>query len=219
MKRVGVVLAGCGVYDGAEIYESVFTLLALEKAGVEAVCMAPNRPQYHVINHLTGQEEPGEERNVLIESARVARGQIEDIAGVESDDLDALVFVGGFGAAKNLSTFAIDGPKASLDDDVRRLVEDVSGDRKPIGFICISPAIGAQVLGGSGVELTIGNDSATADGIESFGARHVACGVTDIHADPERRVISTPAYMLGQSMADVQTGIDKLVNTLLAWIS
>jgi enhancing lycopene biosynthesis protein 2 len=217
-KKVGVILAGCGVFDGSEVQESVLTLLALERAGVEAVCMAPNKDQYHVINHLTG-EETDETRNVLVESARIVRGKIEDIAGVSAADLDALVLPGGFGAAKNLNTFAVDGPKAKLDPEVERLVREVSEAAKPIGFICITPAIGAQVLGHKGVELTIGNDPEVAAGLESFGARHISCGVTDIHTDQERRVISTPAYMLGQNTLEVSEGIDKLVRTLVEWIS
>lgn len=217
-KKVGVILAGCGVFDGSEVQESVLTLLALERAGVEAVCMAPNKDQYHVINHLTG-EETDETRNVLVESARIVRGKIEDIAGVSAAELDALVLPGGFGAAKNLNTFAVDGPKAKLDPEVERLVREVSDAAKPIGFICITPAIGAQILGHKGVELTIGNDAEVAAGLESFGARHISCGVTDIHTDQERRVISTPAYMLGQNTLEVSEGIDKLVRTLVEWIS
>jgi enhancing lycopene biosynthesis protein 2 len=217
-KKIGVILAGCGVFDGSEVQESVLTLLALERAGVEPVCMAPNKDQYHVINHLTG-EETDETRNVLVESARIVRGKIEDIAGVSAADLDALVLPGGFGAAKNLNTFAVDGPKATIDPEVERLVREVSDAAKPIGFICITPAIGAQVLGHKGVELTIGNDAEVAAGLESFGARHISRGVTDILTDQERRVISTPAYMLGQNPLEVSEGIDKLVKTLVEWIS
>jgi enhancing lycopene biosynthesis protein 2 len=216
-KRVGVLLSGCGVFDGAEIHESVLTLLALEKAGVEAVCMAPNKDQHHVINHLTGKESP-ETRNVLVEAARIARGNIEDISAVTANDVDALIVPGGFGAAKNLSSFAIDGPSGSVDPEVRRLVRDVFAARKPIGFICISPAVGAQILGETGVELTIGNDSATAEAVQSLGARHFNCGVTEIHVDPDRKVVSTPAYMLGQNILEVSQGIEKLVQCVVEWI-
>lgn len=218
MKKVGVLLAGCGVFDGSEIYESVLTLMALEKAGVQAVCMAPDKDQLQVINHLTG-EETGEKRNVLVESARIARGNIENLSGVSGDDIDALIVPGGFGAAKNLSTFAVDGPSATVDPEVSRLVREVFALRKPIGFLCISPAVGAQILGETGVELTIGTDAETAKGIESFGARHVNCEVTEIHIDQDRKVISTPAYMLGQNILEVSTGIEKLVQTLVEWIS
>lgn len=216
-KRVGVILAGCGYLDGAEIYESVLTLIALEKAGLEAVCMAPDVDQHHVINHLTGKEMP-ETRNVLVEAARLARGNIEDIAGVSGKEIDALILPGGFGAAKNLCTFAIEGPNGRVNPDVRRLVRDVFAARKPLGFICISPAIGAMVLGETGVELTIGNDKSTAGAIESLGARHADCGVTEIHIDPDRKVVSTPAYMLGQNILEVSSGIEKLVKCLVEWM-
>jgi enhancing lycopene biosynthesis protein 2 len=216
MKKVGVILSGCGVYDGAEIHESVLTLMALEKAGAEAVCMAPDKEQLHVINHISGEEMP-ESRNVLVESARIARGNIRDLAGVGADEIDALVLPGGFGAAKNLSRFAVDGAQGEVDPEVRRLVEAMFAASKPIGFICISPAVGAQILGRTGLEVTIGNDEGTASAIESCGARHVACGVTEIHIDKERKVISTPAYMLGQNIIEVSKGIDKLVQTLVEW--
>lgn len=218
MKKVGVVLPGCGFMDGAEIQESVLTLLALERAGLEPVCMAPNKDQYHVMNHLTGQVEAGEKRNVLVESARIARGQIEDLAAVEAKDLDALVFPGGFGAAKNLSTFAVDGAAGAVDGEVRRLMTEIFEARKPIGLICIAPAVGAQILGETGVEVTIGNDADTAAEVEKCGARHFDCAVEEIHVDEERRVISTPAYMLGKSALEVSRGIDKLVDKLADWL-
>jgi enhancing lycopene biosynthesis protein 2 len=217
MKKVGVVLAGCGVFDGAEIHESVLTLLALEKAGVEAVCMAPDKEQLHVINHLTG-EVADETRNVLVESARIARGNVRDLAGVSAEELDALVLPGGFGAAKNLSKFAVEGPGSEVDPGLKKLVEDMNAAGKPIGFICISPAVGAQILGSTGVEVTIGTDADTAAAVEATGAKHVSCGVTEIHVDGERKVISTPAYMLGQNILEVSEGIGKLVETLVEWI-
>jgi enhancing lycopene biosynthesis protein 2 len=218
MKRIGVLLSGCGVFDGAEIHEAVLTLLAIEKAGAAAICMAPDKDQLHVVNHLTGKEAHGEKRNVLVESARIARGNIENLAAVNAADLDALVLPGGYGAAKNLSRFAVDGPAGEVDPEVRRLVEEMHAARKPVGLICIAPAIGAQVLGGSGVEVTIGNDPATAAAIESCGARHVACSVTEIHVDPRRKVVSTPAYMLGRNILEVSKGIEKLIQTLVEWI-
>jgi len=216
-KRVGVLLSGCGVFDGSEIHEAVLTLLALEKIGAEAVCMAPDKDQHHVVDHLTGQP-TGERRNVLAESARIARGQIENLAGVTAKDLDALILPGGFGAAKNLSTFAMDGAKASVEPDVARLVEEMFAARKPVGLICIAPAVGARILGQNGVEVTIGTDEGTAAAIEAMGARHVACGVREVHADEARRVVSTPAYMLGRNIAEVAEGIEKLVQVVVEWI-
>ena len=207
------------MFDGSEIHEAVLTLLALERAGAQAVCMAPDKDQLHVVNHLTGKEEPGEKRNVLVEAARIARGNIENLASVSAGDLDALVVPGGFGAAKNLSRFAVDGATGEVDPEVRRLLEEMAAARKPIGLICIAPAIGAQVLGKTGIEVTIGNDAATAAAIESCGARHVTCDVTGIHMDQAHKVISTPAYMLGHNILEVSKGIEKLVQTLVDWAS
>ncbi|MGA1204496.1 MAG: isoprenoid biosynthesis glyoxalase ElbB [Opitutales bacterium] len=218
MKRIGVLLSGCGVFDGAEIHESVLTLLAIEKAGAEAVCMAPDKAQLHVVNHLTG-EVAGESRNVLVEAARIARGNIRDLAVVGGGDLDALILPGGFGAVKNFSGFAVEGPASKVDPQVRRIVEEVHQAGKPVGLICISPAIGAQILGKEGVEVTIGTDRETAVAVESCGARHIDCGVTDIHVDKERRVVSTPAYMLGQNVLEVSKGIEKLVQSVVELIS
>lgn len=215
-KKIGVVLSGCGVFDGSEIQEAVLTLLAIDREGGEAVCMAPDTGQHHVINHLKG-EETDEKRNVLVESARIARGNIEDIAAVSAGDLDAIVFPGGFGAAKNLCTFAFDGPNASVHPEVERLLKEMFESRKPIGLVCIAPALGAKVLGASGVELTIGNDADTAAGIEATGAKHINCAVTEIHEDPERKVVSTPAYMLGKGIGEVAEGIGKLVRTVVSW--
>ncbi len=218
MKKVGVLLAGCGVFDGAEITESVLTLLAIEKQGAEAICMAPNKEQLHVINHLTG-EVVDERRNVLVEAARIARGNILDLATVSAQDIDALIVPGGFGAAKNFSGFAVDGPASEVDPQVRALVEAMFAAGKPIGLICISPAVGAQILGNQGIEVTIGTDSDTAAAVESCGAVHVNCSVTEIHVDEKNKLVSTPAYMLGQNVLDVSKGIDGLVEQVIEWIA
>lgn len=216
MKKIGVLLSGCGVFDGAEIQEAVLTLLAIHRNGGEAVCMAPNVEQMHVVNHLTG-DEMDETRNVLVEAARIARGNVEDVAAVSAEDIDALVLPGGFGAAKNLCNFAKEGAEGVVNPDVKRLIEEVFGARKPLGLICIAPAVGAMVLGKNGIEITIGNDEGTAKQLESLGARHINCAVDEIHIDPERKVVSTPAYMLGQNVAEVSDGIEKLVETVLEW--
>lgn len=219
MKKVGVVLSGCGVFDGSEIHESVLTLLALERAGLEAVCMAPNIPQAHVINHLTGVEAEGEQRNVLVEAARIARGAIEDLATVSAADVDAVILPGGFGAAKNLSRFAFEGAAAPVNKEVSRLLREAFEAGKPIGLICIAPVIGAQVLGSAGIEVTIGSDPTTAAAIESCGARHVRCAVGEVHEDPARRILSTPAYMLGTNILEVSEGIEALVQKLREWLA
>jgi enhancing lycopene biosynthesis protein 2 len=214
-KKIGIVLSGCGVMDGAEIHESVLTLLAVDRAGAEPLFMAPNVNQLHVINHLTGVEAKGETRNVLVESARIARGKIRDIATVKAGDVDALIFPGGFGAAKNLCTFAVDGPDCSVNTEVARLVREVHAAKKPIGFICIAPALAAKVLGNERPKVTVGNDKETARAIEKMGAQHVACAVTDFVVDKEKKVVTTPAYMLATRISEAAAGIEKLVKAVM----
>ena len=162
-KKVGVILAGCGVYDGSEIHEAVCTLLALDRAGAEAICMAPDVDQA-VVNHLTGEEIPGASRNVLEESARIARGNIRNITDVKAGDLDALIFPGGFGAAKSLCSFATKGTECTANPDVARLVREVVAANKPLAASCIAPALIARILGDDkrAPSLTVGTDPATA---------------------------------------------------------
>lgn len=216
-RTVGVVLSGCGFRDGAEIYESVLTLLTLDRMGVKTLCMAPDIDQAKVINHLTGKEAK-ETRNVLVESARIARGAISDIARVKADEIDALVLPGGFGAALNLSDFAGKGAKAKVNADVARLVREVHKAGKPICAICIAPGVIAAVLGKSKPRLTIGNDEETAGAIEACGATHETCGVREFVVDTKNRIVSTPAYMLGPSIAHVAEGIEKAVRETVAMI-
>ena len=216
MSKIGVVLSGCGVNDGSEIHEAVITMLELDRAGEEMVLMAPNIDQLHVINHATG-EEMDDSRNVLIESARISRGNIEDIAGVTSENLDALIFPGGFGVAKNLSDYAMAGMECSINPDVLRLSREVHNDGKPIGVICIAPAIMAKILAGD-TELTIGFDEQTASDIDAMGAKHVLCPVDEIVVDKEKKVVSTPAYMEAQSIKQAASGIEKLVAEILNMI-
>ncbi len=216
MKKIGVILAGCGFIDGAEIQEAVLTLLAIEKAGAEAVCFAPDIPQHHVVNHLTGQPVPGESRNVLVESARIARGNIADLKTLDPAKLDALILPGGFGAAKNLCDYAFKGTGCEVNPDVAAAVRAFFDAGKPIGFMCISPVIAAKVLGGEEIELTIGDDQSTADDIESLGARHIPCPVWNTVVAKHKQVVSTPAYMLGPGIADVWKGIEKLVGEVIA---
>jgi len=210
MAKVGVLLSGCGVFDGAEIHEAVLTLLALDRAGAEIVCMAPNVDQAHVINHLT-QEVTAEKRNVLVESARIARGEIKDLKDVQAGDLDALIMPGGFGAAKNLSDFAFKGPQATVHPEVKRLLTDLAAAGKPIGAICIAPATLTKALADRKPEVTIGTDAGTASAIEAMGGRHKSCSVDMIHLDAGNKLVSTPAYMLGPGIKDVAQGIEKLV--------
>jgi enhancing lycopene biosynthesis protein 2 len=213
--KVGVVLSGCGVYDGAEIHESVLTLLALDRAGAEAVCLAPNVPQKHVVDHLTGQPAAGESRNVLVEAARIARGDVHDLAGFDPAGLDALVLPGGFGAAKNLSDFAFAGAGCAVQPDVARVVRAVHEAGKPVGAVCIAPVLVAKLLGAEAPRLTIGSDPGTAAAIEAMGGRHVACGGGGAVVDEERKLVSTPAYMLASPISEVAAGIEKLVGEVL----
>ncbi|MGE8067454.1 isoprenoid biosynthesis glyoxalase ElbB [Pseudomonas sp. NPDC089569] len=212
-KKVAVILSGCGVFDGAEIYESVITLLRLDQRGAHVQCFAPNIAQLHVINHLTGQEMP-ESRNVLVESARIARGEIKDIREADADEFDALIIPGGFGSAKNLSNFAVEGTGCTVQPDVLALTEAFAEAGKPVGLICISPALAAKIYG-PGVTCTIGNDADTAAALNKMGATHKECAVSDIVEDKARKLVTTPAYMLAQSISEAASGINKLVDRVL----
>jgi len=214
-KKIGVVLSGCGVMDGAEIHEAVLTLLAIDRAGAEALCLAPNISQRHVVNHLTGEESKSETRNVLIESARIARGKIRDLASVTAADLDGLIFPGGFGAAKNLCDYAFNGPSCSVNTDVARLAKEVHAAGKPIGTVCIAPVIAAKLFGAEQPEITIGTDKNTAKDIERMGAKHMPCPVKEFVVDKKLKLVSTPAYMLANSIKEAAEGIEKLVNSVL----
>ncbi len=213
-KKVGVVLSGCGVYDGSEIHEATLTLLALDQAGAQITCLAPDVNQFHVIDHLTGNE-TGEQRNVRMEAARIARGDVLSMSNSSPDDFDALIFPGGYGAAKNLFTFAIDGVDGTVNADVERFILTMHAKGKPQGFICITPVIAAKVLGEHQPELTIGTDEGTAAAIVKMGGRHIIKAVDEIAIDERNMLVSTPAYMLGPSIAHVAKGITKLVQAVL----
>jgi enhancing lycopene biosynthesis protein 2 len=215
MKKIGVILSGCGFIDGSEIQEAVLTLLAIENAGAEAVCFAPDLAQHHVVNHLTGEAVPGESRNVLAESARITRGAISDLKKLDVGNLDALILPGGYGVAKNLCDYAFNGAALEVNPEVAEAIRSFFNAGKPIGFMCISPVIAAKILGSDAIELTIGNDRATAKDIEAMGAKHIDCPVWDIVVSSERKVVSTPAYMLGPGISNIWKGIDKLVGELL----
>ncbi|CAI1070892.1 Sigma cross-reacting protein 27A [Serratia proteamaculans] len=213
MKNVGVVLSGCGVYDGTEIHEAVLTLLALDRAGARAVCFAPDKPQLHVINHLSGDEMP-ELRNVLVESARIARGKVQPLSQADASQLDALIVPGGFGAAKNLSSFASEGAECWIDKDLAKLTQQMHKANKPIGFMCIAPALLPKLLDQQ-VRLTIGNDPDLGEIIDAMGGEPVICPVDDIVVDVDNKVVTTPAYMLAKSIGEAASGIDKLVSRVL----
>ena len=220
MPKVGVILSGSGVFDGSEIHEAVITLLTIERRGADYVCIAPDINQMHTIDHLTGNESEGEQRNVLVESARIARGDIKEIKDVSADEIDALIIPGGFGAAKNLCDFAVKGADCEVNPDVKELVLSMNKVGKPIGAMCIAPALLAKVFEGSDIKptLTIGTDKQTAEAIEKMGAIHNDCSVDDIIVDYDNRIVTTPAYMLAKGISEAGTGIERLVEEVLAMI-
>ncbi|OAN54137.1 isoprenoid biosynthesis protein ElbB [Paramagnetospirillum marisnigri] len=211
--KFAVVLSGCGVYDGAEIHEAVLTLLAIDRQGGSYQCFAPDRDQLHVVNHLTG-EATGETRNVLVEAARIARGAIKPVTAFSPEDFDALIFPGGFGAAKNLCSFAVDGPGCSVDPGVEAAVKAMAKAGKPIGALCIAPALLAKILG-DGVTVTIGNDPGTAEAIEAMGAKHTVAGHGGVVVDQARKLVTSPCYMLESSIGQIADGAENTVRTLI----
>ncbi len=219
MAKIGVILAGCGVYDGSEIHEAVITLLALDRAGADIVMMAPN-VDLNVVNHLSGEEAKGQTRNVLEESARIARGNIVDMATVKADGLDALMIPGGFGAAKNLCNFAVKGADCDVNPEVARLIREMATAHKPIAAVCIAPAILARVLGTDKLspQLTIGTDEGTAGALSSMGAEHISCPVRECVIDKKNKIITSPAYMLAGRISEAADGIEATVKELLAMI-
>jgi len=216
MSNVAVVLSGCGVFDGAEIHESVLTLLYLARAGAQVRCFAPDKAQMHVIDHMTG-EAMAEQRNVLVESARIARGQIEPLASLKVEEFDALVVPGGFGVAKNLSDFATAGSACTVEPALLEVAQGFARQGKWALYFCIAPALLPRIYG-AGVQCTIGSDAATAAALAAMGGQHVTCGVTDVAVDEARRVISAPAYMLAASILEadqsIALGVDALMKRL-----
>ncbi|GAB5451022.1 MAG: isoprenoid biosynthesis glyoxalase ElbB [Halioglobus sp.] len=214
MKKVAVVLAGCGVYDGAEINEAVLSLLCLEQQGAQYQCFAPDREQMHVINHLTGEPAEGETRNVLVEAARIARGNVLPLTDARPDDYDALLVPGGFGAAKNLCNFAVAGADMEVAEDFLQLARSFHQAGKPIGLVCIAPVMAAAICG-EGAECTVGNDADVAAAIQSMGAVHLECPVEEARVDRERKLVTTPAYMLAGKVSEAYTGINDCVKEVL----
>lgn len=215
-KRVGVLLSGCGVLDGSEIHEAVLTLLAIDGNGAQWIAIAPDKPQSAVVNHAAGKEAAGEARNVLVEAARIARGAAKNLRDVKAADLDAVVLPGGFGAVKNLSTFAAKGKDCEVDPDVARLLKELHAAKKPIGAICIAPAVLAKVFGSDHhPQLTVGTDAGTAAAIEAMGAKHRKCQVNEICVDKPNKIVTTPAYMLAGRISEAAEGIGRLVQEVL----
>lgn len=212
MKKFAIILAGCGVYDGAEIHEAVMTMFAVMKNGAEYQIFAPDISQHHVVNHITGIEMP-ETRNVLTESARIARGKIQPLSELDMREFDALILPGGFGVAKNLCNFAFKGPDCEVNPEVSKVVREAVSLRKPVGALCISPVILAKVLGD--IELTIGNDAGTAAALEKMGAKHCTTTHGQVVTDTRHKIFTTPCYMLDANILQIAEGADNIVNAML----
>ncbi len=216
MTDVAVVLSGCGFLDGAEIHESVMTLLALDSHELSYQCFAPDKPQRDVVNHYT-KTPADEQRNVLTEAARIARGAIRPLSELDPAQFRAIVFPGGYGAAKNLCDFAVNGTGMQLDPEVERVARAFAEAGKPAGYICIAPAMIPRIYP-AGVRCTIGTDTETAAALQAMGAEHRNCPVDDIVADERYKVVSTPAYMLAQRISEAAAGIEKLVCQVRDWL-
>lgn len=217
MKKFAIVLSGCGVFDGAEIHEATLTMLAIKKLGADYQIFAPDIDQHHVINHYTGKEmKEKERRNVLVESARIARGDIKSLDEFNVNKFDALIFPGGFGAAKNLSSVAFKGAEAEVDEEVERAVKEMLAAKKPIGALCISPAVIAKIIGD--VRVTIGQEEDTAKTIEDMGATHVTTDHGDVVIDDDKLVFTTPCYMLEADITQIWDGAFNIVEAMLKFM-
>ncbi|MFN3343254.1 MAG: isoprenoid biosynthesis glyoxalase ElbB [Flavobacteriales bacterium] len=224
MKKIAVLLSGCGVYDGSEIQEAVFTLLSISENGASYQCFAPNIDQHHVINHLTG-EDMNEKRNALVEAARIARGEIKDLCTYEAGDFDGLIIPGGFGVAKNLTKWAFEGPAGAINLEVKRSIIDTIKAGKPMAGLCMGPTVIAKALQGTAAiaELSVGTTTeaspydigAISRGIEATGARSVMKSIREIAIDKQHKIVSAPCYMMEGSILDVRQNIDQAVKKLI----
>lgn len=212
-KKVAVILAGCGVFDGSEIYESVLTFLYIEEQGASYQAFAPNITQHHVINHITGEEDPVP-RNVLIEAARIVRGDIKDLSELNIEDFDALIIPGGFGVAKNLSDFAFKAQDMQVQAECLNVAQSFKSAKKPIGLFCIAPALAEKIFKNS-AEVTIGNDKDTIISLEAMGAKHIDCDVYEAYIDEKNLLVTTPAFMLAETISEAAPGIELSVKSVL----
>jgi enhancing lycopene biosynthesis protein 2 len=212
MKKFAVILAGSGVFDGAEIHEATLTLLAIKKMGADYEIFAPDILQHHVINHLTG-EEMHEKRNVLVESARIARGNIKPLTQFKADHFDAIIFPGGFGVAKNLCNWAFEGDNCSVNPDVEKAINEMYIARKPIGAMCIAPVILGKLF--AGTNLTTGNDKASADFIKKMGSEYTKTTHGEVIVDKTKKLFSTPCYMLDADIVEIAEGTENIVREML----
>lgn len=216
-KKIAVILCGSGYLDGSEIRESVAALWALDKCGAEVSLFAPDAPQTDVVNHLTEASQPGETRQILVESARIARSRVAPLSKLDPSLFDGIVLPGGYGVAKNLCTFATRGAQATVRADIQSILQSFHRSGKPMGAICIAPALLALALRDTPLELTLGQAGEAAQEIEKLGHKHIVCATREIHSDRKNRIISTPAYMDDNArLHEVFLGIEKLVTELLA---
>jgi enhancing lycopene biosynthesis protein 2 len=225
--KIGVLLSGCGVYDGAEIQEAVLALLALQEAGAEAVCLSVNGNQHHVINHLTG-EEMHEQRNMMVEAARIARGAIHDVTTYDSSQLDALVIPGGFGSAKNFTSWAFDGPNGTILPEIKEFIKTCISDRKPIAALCVSPVVLALALQNSDLHptMTLGTDnekspydiSAFSGGLTQTGVQTEMKTIREISVDQDLKIVSAPCYMMDATILEIRNNIQQAVKALIELI-
>jgi len=214
MKKFAVILSGCGVNDGTEIHEAVVTLLAVVRGGNQYQCFAPNKPQLHVIDHIKGAPVEGESRNVMTEAARIARGEIKDIKDYNPAEFDGLLIPGGFGAAKNLFNYAVKGRDCSIDASVKNAILKTNEIGKPIGAMCISPVLLAKAFEGSGktITVTIGDGQSLIDDIEAMGAKHQKSPVNKAVVDNANKIVTAPAYITAQNIAEAASGIEDMVD-------
>lgn len=215
MKKIAVLLSGCGVFDGSEIHEAVLTLLALSRAGADYQCFAPDMLQMHVVDHLTGEVDADATRNVLVESARIARGEVKATTALDVSEFAALIVPGGFGAAKNLCNFATNGSECEVHPLVSEFINEFILAKKTVGFMCIAPVM-IPKLYPHGAKGTIGCDTETASAFNLMGGAHQEATVHDIIVDAANNIVSTPAYMLAGNISEAASGIDKLVTEVLA---
>ena len=221
--KIGVLLSGCGVYDGVEIQEAVLTLLAIEEIGAEAICISVDENQYHVVNHITGDEMP-ESRNMMIEAARISRGNIHEISTISPADIDALVIPGGFGSAKNFTKWAFSGPEGEINSKVKLLIVNMVNVGKPIVALCVSPIVVAKALENSSIhaKMTIGSNqekspydiNAFSQGMESIGVNSEMKTLREILIDTENKIITAPCYMMEASILEVRNNIKNAFEAL-----
>ena len=221
--KIGVLLSGCGVYDGAEIQESILTLLAIEEIGATYTCISIDADQHHVVNHLTGEEMP-EKRNMMVEAARITRGAIKEIKSIHPVDIDALVIPGGFGSAKNFTTWAFDGPNGTIRDDVKLLLVNMINVGKPIVALCVSPVVLAKAFEGSSINLNLTIGSSAEDspyeipmfevGLQATGAKTAEKTIREILVDRENKVITAPCYMMEASVLEIRNNIKQAIEAL-----